>query len=69
MTADQIVGVARLDAEQAYNDLFRYRVTLALLGDGWHVDFELADQQVNDGGPRCVIDPVSGKITSKRYEQ
>jgi hypothetical protein len=69
MPADQILRVAQLDAGEAYGDLLQFRVTLALTNDGWHVDYELADPQTNGGGPHYIIDPVSGKIVSKRYEQ
>jgi hypothetical protein len=58
-----------VDAEQAYRDLAPYRITLVLERDGWHVDFELKDLSMNGGGPHYVIEPSTGKILSKRYEQ
>ncbi len=67
--ADQILRVAQTDAGQTYGDLLQFRVTLALADDGWHVDYELADPRLNGGGPHYVIDPASGRITSKRYDQ
>jgi hypothetical protein len=69
MTSDQILQIARLDAERAYGDLSGYRIILTPEADGWHVDYELADPNLNGGGPYYVIDPVTGEINSKRYEQ
>lgn len=69
LTSDQVLRVARLDAETAYRDLTPYRISLALEADGWHVDYVLRDPRLNGGGPRYVIDPVSGSILSKQYEQ
>jgi hypothetical protein len=69
MTADQILRVARLDAEKVYDDLSRFRINLALASDAWHVDFELVDPQMNGGGPHYIVDAASGEIVSKCYEQ
>jgi hypothetical protein len=33
------------------------------------VDYELVNPDVNGGGPHYIIDPVTGAINSKRYEQ
>ena len=66
---DEALRIARLDAERVYGDLSSYRVTLALELDGWHVDYELKDTTLDGGGPHYVIDPTSGEIRSKRYEQ
>jgi hypothetical protein len=68
-TAEQAAEVARLDAERAYKDLSPYRVVLALEEDGWHVDYELKDPRVNGGGPHYRIDPTTGEIVWKRYDQ
>jgi hypothetical protein len=43
LSSDQILQIARVDAERAYPDLSGYRITLALLADGWHVDYELME--------------------------
>ncbi len=67
--ADQILRVAQGDAAQAYGDLSHFRVSLALADDGWHVDYELVDPQLNGGGPHYVIDTARGTILAKRYEQ
>lgn len=69
LSSDQVLKIARLDAEQAYRDLGPYRISLVLEADGWHVDYELKDASLNGGGPRYLIDPVTGVILSKRYEQ
>jgi len=46
-----------------------YRISIALEPDGWHIDYELKDPHLNGGGPHYVIDPASGAIVGKRYEQ
>ena len=66
---DQALHIARLDAEKVYRDLAPYRITLTMEGDGWHVDYDLKDSQLNGDGPHYVIDLQSGVIVSKRYEQ
>jgi hypothetical protein len=69
VSSDQALRIARLDAQKVYGDLTPYRISLALEPDGWHVDYELKDPHVNGSGPHYVIDPVTGTIVSKRYEQ
>lgn len=69
LSCDQILKIAQADAEEAYRDLSRYRVILALEPDGWHVDYELKDPDLQGGGPHYVIDSLTGKILSRRYEQ
>jgi hypothetical protein len=69
ITSDQALQVARLDAEKAYGDLSPYRVTLVLEDDGWHVDYDLKNPAWNGGGPHYRIDPISGAILWKRYDQ
>ncbi len=69
ITSDQALKIARLDGEKAYGDLSNYRAVVALETDGWHIDYELKDPRFNGGGPHYVIDPMSGTILAKRYEQ
>jgi len=69
LPADQILRIAREDAEDAYRDLSAYRITLILGRDGWHVDFDLTQPMMAGGGPHYIIDPLSGQILTKRYEQ
>lgn len=69
LTSDEVLKLARLDAERVYRDLTPYRISLALEDDGWHVDYELKDPNLNGGGPHYVIDPLSGAIVSRHYEQ
>jgi hypothetical protein len=66
---DRALTIAQADASRAYRDLSVYRIQLVLEHDGWHIDYELKDSKLKGGGPRYVIDAVSGKILSKRYEQ
>jgi hypothetical protein len=69
LSPDEALRVARIDAERVYRDLDRYRIQVARETDGWHIDYELKDPNVHGGGPHYVIDPATGKITAKRYEQ
>jgi hypothetical protein len=69
IASDRALQIARLDAEKRYKDLSCYRITLTLESDGWHVDYELKDENQNGGGPHYVLDAVTGVITSKKYEQ
>ena len=69
LSSDQVLKIARLDAEQAYRDLTSYRISLVLEADGWHIDYQLKDPGLNGGGPHYIIDPFTGAILVKRYEQ
>jgi hypothetical protein len=69
LSSDEVLRIARLDAERAYRELTPYRISIALEADGWHVDYELKQSDVNGGGPRYVIDPSTGAILAKKYEQ
>src|ERR1700752_2470212 len=69
LSSDEVLRVARLDAERAYRDLSRFIIRIARESDGWHVDFDLKDATARGGGPHYVIDPDSGDIVTKRYEQ
>ena len=67
--AEQALSIAESDARSVYRDLSVYRISLELDDDGWHVDYLLRDRGMKGGGPHYVIDPYSGVIASKRYEQ
>jgi hypothetical protein len=69
LRCDQILHIAHDDAETAYRDLSGYQITMSLKSDGWHVDYELTGEYLAGGGPHYVIDPTTGAILSKRYEQ
>ena len=69
LSSDEALRIARLDAERAYRDLSPYHICISLESDGWHVDYELKDVQVNGGGAHYVIDPDTGAVLAKRYEQ
>lgn len=68
-TSDVVLRIARQDAESAYRDLSRYRITLVLQPDGWHVDYDLTRPGVAGGGPHYVIDAATGAILHKCYKQ
>jgi hypothetical protein len=67
--ADEVLRIAHADAARVYRDLTGYRIRLALEADGWHVDYELKEPHLKGGGPHYLIDPTSGSILSRRYEQ
>jgi hypothetical protein len=69
ITCDEALKTAQVDAERAYRDLSSYRICVTLEHDGWHVDYELKNVATQGGGPHYVIDSVSGRIVTKRYEQ
>jgi hypothetical protein len=69
LASDEVLKVARLDAERAYRDLTLYRISMVLEADGWHVDYYLKDPHLNGGGPNYIIDPMSGAILHRKYEQ
>jgi hypothetical protein len=67
--AEQVLAIAQADAIVAYQDLSPFRICLALESDGWHIDYEIKEKGWVGGGPHYVIDPCSGAIVSKKYEQ
>jgi hypothetical protein len=69
LPCDEVLRIANQDALRAYGDLSGYRITLTECPDGWHVDYDLTAPLVAGGGPHYVIEPTTGAILSKRYEQ
>ena len=69
ISCDQALKIARTDAESAYRDLSMYRIAISLEEQGWLVDYDLKDPNLQGGGPHYVIDAETGEILSKRYEQ
>jgi hypothetical protein len=69
LTSPDILRIADNDARTIHRDLSGLKITLALYGDGWHVDYNLIDPLCAGGGPHYVIDPRSGEILSRRYDQ
>jgi len=67
--SDRALGIARADAESAYRNLSGYRIAIVLEKDGWHIDYELKDPNLQGGGPHYVIDAESGEIVHKKYSQ
>jgi hypothetical protein len=66
---DRALAIAQADASKAYRELAHYAIRVALEEDGWHVDYELKDPRLKGGGPHYRIDPFTGDILSKRYDQ
>jgi hypothetical protein len=69
VAGDRALAIAQADAMTASRDLTGYAVRVAPADDGWHVDYELKDPKWKGGGPHYVIDPSTGAILSKRYDQ
>ena len=69
LAAEEVLRIARLDADRVYRDLSRFVICISREADGWHVDFDLKDTAARGGGPHYVIDLESGVIIAKRYEQ
>jgi hypothetical protein len=61
--------IAHQDALAVYRDLAGFKITLTPYPDGWHIDHDLTDPFSAGGGPHYVIDPHTGDILSRRYEQ
>ena len=64
-----VLRIAHEDAQAAYRDLSGFKITLFRSPDGWHVDYDLTDPLSAGGGPHYVIDPNTGDILTRRYEQ
>jgi hypothetical protein len=64
-----VLRIAHQDAQAVYRDLSEFKITLWRCPDGWHVDYDLTDPLAAGGGPHYVIDPDSGNILARRYEQ
>ena len=69
LSSDEVLRVARIDAERVYRDLSRFVIRVAREPDGWHVDFDLRDAMARGGGPHYIIDSERAVIVTKRYEQ
>lgn len=69
LAATDVLRIAQQDAQAAYGDLSGFKITLFRYPDGWHVDYEVAEPLSAGGGPHYVIDPDTGVILGRRYEQ
>jgi len=69
LAAADVLRIAHQDAQTVYRDLSGYKITLTPCPDGWHVDYDLTDPLSAGGGPHYVIDPDSGRILTRLYEQ
>jgi hypothetical protein len=65
----EVLRIADQDAQAVYRDLSEFKITLTRCPDGWHVDYDLTDPVAAGGGPHYVIDPATGDILARRYEQ
>ena len=69
LSSEEVLRVARLDAERVYRDFSRFIIRMVRESDGWHVDFDLKDATARGGGPHYIIHPETCVIVAKRYEQ
>ncbi len=69
LTCDEVLVIAREDAEPVYKDLSCFRIKITLQEDGWHIEYDLKDSTWNGGGPHYIIDATTGKILWKKYYQ
>ena len=69
LSADQVLRIANEDAIRAYGDVSEYRISIRLHPDGWHVEYDLVDPNMQGGGPQYVIGRDDGAILSKKYYQ
>ena len=69
LASDEVLRIARQDAERVYKNLELFRISIVLESDGWHVEYTLAKPFVAGGGPHYLIDPITGAILSKKYYQ
>ena len=66
---EDALKITRLDAETVYRNLSRFRVSINLREDGWHIAFEIQSKFTHGGGPHYLIDSAHGDILWKRYYQ
>jgi hypothetical protein len=69
LSVAEVLRIAHEDAQAAYRDLSGFKITLTPCPDGWHVDYDLTDRLSAGGGPHYLIDPATGDILARRYEQ
>jgi hypothetical protein len=71
LTKEEALRIVEKDVLHTYDarDLAAYHVRATLESDGWHIDYDLKDKQLEGGGPHYVIDRHSGAILSRRHEQ
>lgn len=69
LSAADVLRIAQQDAQTAYGDLSVFKITLLRCPDGWHVNYDLTEPLSAGGGPHYVIDPDTGVIRTRRYEQ
>src|SRR5260370_17511442 len=69
LAVSDVLRIAEQDAQAVYRDLSGFKITLRPCPDGWHVDYDLTQPLSAGGGPHYVIDPHTGAILARRYEQ
>jgi hypothetical protein len=69
LTSDEVLRIANDDAARIYGDLANFKISIRLSLDGWHVNYDLVDADMQGGGPQYVIDAIEGTILSKKYYQ
>lgn len=69
LTSDEILRIANEDAIRMYGDISQSRILICRQADGWRVEFEIDNPDVQGGGPLYLIDGKDGTILSKKYCQ
>jgi hypothetical protein len=70
ISRSRATAIAEADALPMYGvSLHTMESRISLHEDGWHIDYELRDQEEQGGGPHYVIDASTGAIVSKKYYQ
>ena len=69
LTSDEVLRIANNDAALVYGDLANFKISIRMSLDGWHVEYDLVDPDMQGGGRHYVIDRNDGKIVSKKYDQ
>jgi uncharacterized membrane protein YkoI len=68
-TEEEIKAIAIADAARVYRDLDLYRISIVKKPAVWELTFIFKNEEMDGGGPYYEIDPETGTILKKRYDQ
>jgi hypothetical protein len=69
VSRQQAIAIAEADALPVYGNLDDLTLEVALMDDGWHVDYWLRKPRWAGGGPHYIISAQTGEILWKKYYQ
>ncbi|MCI0702969.1 MAG: PepSY domain-containing protein [Planctomycetia bacterium] len=70
ISPQQAIAIAEEDALPVYGAaLHKMVLRAALYDDGWHINYDLKEPNLQGGGPHYVIDATTGAIVTKHYYQ